>query len=48
MNETRINNTYDPSPYFNMNLYHPNNPNEVPTCEDVVTFEEWDLVGSNE
>ena len=48
LNETRINNTYDPSPYFNMNLYHPNNPNEVPTCEDVVTFEEWDLVGSNE
>lgn len=48
LNEARINNTYDPSPYFNMNLYHPNNPHEVPMCEDVVTMEDWDLVGSNE
>jgi len=48
LNETRIGNTYDPTPYFNMNVNHGNNRNDVPLCEGVVTIEDWDLVGENE
>jgi len=48
LNETRIHNTYDPSPYFNMNVNHLTNPHEVPLCTDLITFEGWELVGDNE
>ena len=34
MNEMDINNTYDPSPYFGMELNANNNPAEIPTCKE--------------
>lgn len=48
LNESRIGNTYDPSPYFNMNLNHPRNPHEVPLCVGTSTVEKWNLVGNDE
>jgi hypothetical protein len=44
LNELDIDNTYDPSPYFNLAFNHNENPNEIPLCEQEITFADWDLV----
>lgn len=43
-NELNINNTYDPSPYFNLSLNHRQNPDEIPLCAQAITTEDWDFV----
>lgn len=48
LNETRIGNTYDPTPYFNMAVNHQHNREDVPLCEGLMTFEDWDLVNRDE
>jgi murein DD-endopeptidase MepM/ murein hydrolase activator NlpD len=35
MNETNIKNTYDPSPYFGMELNAHINPSEIPVCKNI-------------
>lgn len=47
-NELRIGNTYDPSPYFKMNLNNNHNRNEIPLCEGETTIEDWDFVDEHE
>jgi len=47
-NELKIRNTYDPSPYFHLPLNHRENPNDIPFCEQEITYEHWDLVSANE
>jgi len=44
LNELNINNTYDPSPYFNLSLNHKQNPDEIPLCTQETTTEDWDFV----
>lgn len=41
LNELDINNTYDPSPYFNLPVNHKAKPNTFPVCDEVVTYEDW-------
>jgi hypothetical protein len=41
LNELEIENTYDPSPYFNLAFNHSENPNEFAICEGIVTVETW-------
>jgi len=36
LNELKIENTYDPSPYFGMRLNANENKDEIPTCEKTV------------
>lgn len=48
LNETRIGNTYDPTPYFNMNVNHQHNRSDVPLCEGIVTYEDWELIDDGE
>lgn len=43
LNELDIENTYDPSPYFNLNVNHNTNPGEFPRCEQTVTYADWNL-----
>lgn len=45
LNELDIQNTYDPSPYFNIQFNHHDNPDEFPVCEDEITSKDWDLAG---
>lgn len=48
LNETVLNNTYDPTPYFNLSVNHKVNPDQFPICEEEVTFEDWPLVDVGE
>jgi hypothetical protein len=48
LNELEIENTYDPSPYFNLPVNHAENPEEFPVCDDVVSYEDWELVPGDE
>jgi murein DD-endopeptidase MepM/ murein hydrolase activator NlpD len=48
LNELDINNTLDPSPYFNLALNYNENPDDFPVCQDEVTFEDWDLLPEGE
>jgi len=48
LNELDIDNTLDPSPYFNLALNYNENPDDFPVCQDVVTFEDWDLLSEGE
>ncbi len=41
LNETDINNTYDPSPYFNLSVNQRTNSGEFPVCDGNVTYEDW-------
>ncbi|TAK12423.1 MAG: hypothetical protein EPO32_09020 [Anaerolineae bacterium] len=43
LNELDIENTYDPSPYFNLNVNDNSNPGEFPRCEKTVTYADWNL-----
>lgn len=47
-NELDIDNTLDPSPYFNLPVNDNLNPDDFPTCAGVMTFEAWELVPPNE
>lgn len=44
LNELELKNTYDPTPYFNLPLNHKNNPDDFPFCQDIITYEDWNLV----
>lgn len=48
LNELDIDNTYDPSPYFNLAVNHNQNPDEIPLCEEEITYADWDLVDADE
>ena len=48
LNETMLENTYDPTPYFNLPVDHSVNPNEFPRCEEILTVEAWQLVNADE
>ena len=48
LNETDINNTLDPTPYFNLPVNYSQNPDEFPTCAGEVTIAEWEFVPDNE
>jgi len=41
LNELDINNTYDPSPYFNLPVNQKTNRGEFPVCDGVLTYEDW-------
>jgi murein DD-endopeptidase MepM/ murein hydrolase activator NlpD len=41
LNELDINNTYDPSPYFNLPMNQKSNNGEFPVCDGVVTYDDW-------
>ena len=43
LNELEIENTYDPSPYFNLPFNQNLNPGDFAVCDGPVTFEEWGL-----
>lgn len=43
LNELDIGNTYDPSPYFNLDFNNNTNPDDFALCEEVVTFADWAL-----
>ena len=43
LNETKIKNTIDPSPYFNLEVNHNINPDGFPICEESIVFENWEL-----
>lgn len=47
LNELKIRNTYDPSPYFNLDLNHNDNPNDIPLCKSTITTEDWNFVDAN-
>ncbi len=42
LNELDITNTYDPSPYFNLPLNNRLNPDELPFCDQPITYENWE------
>lgn len=48
MNETNIDNTYDPSPYFNLRVNNESNPDDFPICVGESIVEDWALVPENE
>ena len=48
LNELDIDNTYDPSPYFNLAFDHNENPNDIPLCEQEITYADWDLEVAND
>lgn len=48
LNELEIDNTYDPSPYFNLMLNQKDNPEGFPVCNTMVNFEDWELVAGDE
>jgi murein DD-endopeptidase MepM/ murein hydrolase activator NlpD len=41
MNELDIDNTYDPTPYFNIPVNQNYNNGTFPVCEDLVTYDGW-------
>lgn len=41
LNELELNNTYDPSPYFNLTLNDNVNPDDFVFCEGEVTLADW-------
>jgi hypothetical protein len=41
LNELEIENTIDPSPYFNLAVNHNNNMDEIPFCEGQSAFAVW-------
>ena len=41
LNELEIKNTYDPSPYFNLDFNQNTNPDQFAICDETVTFENW-------
>ncbi len=41
LNELEIENTYDPSPYFNLAFNNDENPDEFAICEGSVIVEDW-------
>lgn len=43
LNETKIRNTYDPTPYFNLPVNNYKNSTEFPTCPGDYTIQDWDL-----
>lgn len=43
LNELDIENTYDPSPYFNLALDHKQNPNDLPECAGATKVDLWEL-----
>lgn len=47
-NELHIRNTYDPSPYFNLELNHSKNRNEIPLCAGDAVIQDWDFVGAHD
>ncbi len=42
-NELDINNTYDPTPYFNLPVNQHENPDQFPLCDQPVSYEDWTL-----
>jgi len=48
LNELDIENTYDPSPYFNLMLNQNDNPDGFPICDTDKYFEDWELVAGDE
>jgi hypothetical protein len=48
LNELEIENTYDPSPYFNLPVNDNLNPDDFPRCAVETTVEDWDLVEPRE
>ena len=47
-NELDINNTYDPTPYFNLPVDYNENPDDFPVCAGTVTVDDWELVPDHE
>jgi murein DD-endopeptidase MepM/ murein hydrolase activator NlpD len=43
LNELDIDNTYDPTPYFNLAVNHSDNPDEIPLCQAEVEMADWEL-----
>ena len=41
LNELEIENTYDPSPYFNLYFNHNTTPDQFAVCDEAVTLEGW-------
>jgi hypothetical protein len=41
LNELDIDNTYDPTPYFNLPVNQNNNDGAFPVCDGLVTYEKW-------
>lgn len=41
LNELDIENTYDPTPYFNLPVNHNDNPDHFPVCDDQVEPQGW-------
>ncbi len=48
LNELEIDNTYDPTPYFNLAVNHQDNPEDFPVCSGEVTYEDWQLAHDGE
>jgi hypothetical protein len=48
LNELEINNTFDPTPYFEMALNHADNLSEFPVCKGDKKIEDWDLITEDE
>jgi hypothetical protein len=48
LNEIEIDNTLDPSPYFNLPLNDRQNPDTFPVCVGEVTQDAWNLVPDND
>ena len=44
LNELRIENTYDPSPYFNLQLNNKKNRNQIPVCQGESAREHWNYI----
>lgn len=42
LNELDIENTYDPTPYFNLPVNHNRNPDDFPICDGRVSSQNWD------
>ncbi|MCH7663464.1 MAG: hypothetical protein IH859_06305 [Chloroflexi bacterium] len=48
LNETDINNTLDPTPYFNLPVNYAQNPDEFPICAGEVSLANWIFVPDKE
>lgn len=41
LNETKINNTIDSSPYFNLPVNQKDNPKDFPVCNGTISIDDW-------
>lgn len=48
LNETDIDNTLDPTHYFNLPVNYADNPDQFPVCAGTLTTESWEFVPDNE